>query len=129
VQARFETHDKPKVHELGGSQGQPEQMTSPGVAHFTVAGQEVRLAPFFTDGGKKLVVMFRDQTNAKTTYGAGRFLYAELPRDGQLLLDFNQAFNPPCAFAKSAVCPLPPRENWLKISVEAGEKAVQGGPE
>jgi uncharacterized protein (DUF1684 family) len=127
IEARFEAHPEPKLHKLAGSQGQDEQMKSPGVARFKLGGQELHLSPFFTDGGKKLVVMFRDLTNARTTYGAGRFLYAELPRDGKLLLDFNAAFNPPCAFASSAVCPLPPRENWLQVPIEAGEKAVAGG--
>ena len=73
--------------------------------------------------------MFRDQTNSKTTHGAGRFLYAKLPKDGKLLLDFNRAFNPPCAFSPSLpACPLPPRENWLQLAIEAGERAVAGGP-
>jgi len=60
-------------------------------------------------------------TNNKTTYGAGRFLYADLPKDGKVVLDFNQAVNPPCAFTPFATCPLPPRQNRLKVAIEAGE--------
>ncbi|MGA9524755.1 MAG: DUF1684 domain-containing protein, partial [Myxococcaceae bacterium] len=63
-----------------------------------------------------------DLTNRSDTYGAGRFLYTDLPRDGQVVLDFNRAYNPPCAFTPYATCPLPTRENKLPIRIEAGEK-------
>ncbi|HEX9508398.1 MAG TPA: DUF1684 domain-containing protein, partial [Myxococcales bacterium] len=65
---------------------------------------------------------FGDATNRTETYGAGRFLYADMPRDGKVILDFNQAYNPPCAFSTFATCPLPPRQNRLPVRVEAGEK-------
>jgi len=71
--------------------------------------------------------IFKDATSAKETYGGGRFLYAEMPKDGKVVVDFNQAYNPPCAFTPYATCPLPPRQNWLPIRVEAGEKAFAGG--
>ena len=71
---------------------------------------------------RELFFIFRDQTSGKETYGAGRFLYSDLPRDGKVVLDFNRAYNPPCAFTPYATCPLPPTANRLPVRVEAGEK-------
>jgi uncharacterized protein (DUF1684 family) len=69
-----------------------------------------------------LFIIFRDLTYRTTTYGAGRFLYAPMPKDGKVILDFNKAENPPCAFTAFATCPLPPRGNRLNVSIPAGEK-------
>jgi uncharacterized protein (DUF1684 family) len=66
--------------------------------------------------------VFRDRSCGKETYGAGRFLKANIAVDGKITLDFNFAFNPPCAFTPFALCPLPPPENWLPFVVAAGEK-------
>src|SRR4051812_39503502 len=93
---------------------------SPGVASFSVDGQSVTLRPVVE--GDKLFFIFADATSGKSTYGAGRYLYADMPKDGKVLLDFNQAFTPPCGFTAYATCPLPPQENKLKIAIEAGEK-------
>ena len=68
----------------------------------------------------ELFFILRDQTSGKETYGAGRFLYSDLPA-AELVLDFNKAYNPPCAFTPFATCPLPPPQNWLPVRVEAGE--------
>ena len=67
-------------------------------------------------------------TAGKETYGAGRFVYTEAlpPASGQVVLDFNKAYNPPCAFTAYATCPLPPPQNRLPIRIEAGEKRVAG---
>ncbi len=91
-----------------------------GIAVFTHEGKEFRLQA--THEGDSLFFVFGDLTNRTDTYGAGRFLYTELPRDGQVVLDFNRAYNPPCAFTPYATCPLPTRENKLTIRIEAGEK-------
>lgn len=91
-----------------------------GTAVFTHEGQEVRLLA--TKDGDTLFFVFGDLTNRTETYGAGRFLYTELPKDGRVALDFNRAFNPPCAFSPFATCPLPVRENKLKLRIDAGEK-------
>ena len=64
-------------------------------------------------GAKELFFIFRDETSGKETYPAGRFLYSDLPKDGQVVLDFNKAYNPPCAFTAFATCPLPPKQNWV----------------
>lgn len=99
--------------------GQNEQDTSPGHAVFAWDGHEQRLYPTEEDG--RLFFVFRDQTAGKETYAAGRFLYAEMPRDGRVVLDFNKAYNPPCAFTPYATCPLPPAQNRLNVRIEAGE--------
>jgi hypothetical protein len=65
--------------------------------------------------------MFRDATSAGTTYGAGRYMYTPLPKNGRVTLDFNLAINPPCAFTDFATCPLPPPGNRLSVAIEAGE--------
>lgn len=103
--------------------GQTESMECPGYAAFQVNGTELRLYPVFEEpGAQELFYIFRDRTSGKETYGAGRFLYSGLPRDGKVVLDFNKAYNPPCAFSPYATCPLPPPENRLPVRIEAGEK-------
>jgi uncharacterized protein (DUF1684 family) len=103
--------------------GQTEDMESPGYAEFSLQGQEYRLRPVLeTPDAQELFFIFRDQTSGKETYGAGRFLYSAIPKDGRVELDFNKAYNPPCAFTPYATCPLPPAENRLPVKIEAGEK-------
>lgn len=103
--------------------GQTEPMESPGYAVFHLLGKEYRLRPVLeTADAQELFYIFRDQTSAKETYGAGRFLYSAMPKDRQVVLDFNKAYNPPCAFTPYATCPLPPPENKLPVRIEAGEK-------
>jgi uncharacterized protein len=103
--------------------GMTEPMKSPGVAIFHVGGKEYRLRPVLeTADAKELFYIFKDETSGKETYGAGRFLYSDMPKDGRVVLDFNKAYNPPCAFTPYATCPLPPAENRLAVKIEAGEK-------
>jgi hypothetical protein len=103
--------------------GQTEQDDCPGYAAFRLHGRDVRLYPVLEEpDAKELFFIFRDLTSGRETYGAGRFLYSDPPRDGKLVLDFNKAYNPPCAFTPYATCPLPPKENRLAVRVEAGEK-------
>ena len=103
--------------------GQTENSECPGYAVFELSGRELRLYPILeSPGAKELFYIFKDQTSGKETYGAGRFLYSEMPKDGKVVLDFNKAYNPPCAFTPYATCPLPPPENRLPVRVEAGEK-------
>jgi uncharacterized protein (DUF1684 family) len=102
--------------------GQVEKMPSPGYAVFTLDGKEHRIEGVFeTPGATELFFIFKDGTSGKETYPAGRFLYSVLPKEGQVVLDFNRAYNPPCAFTEFATCPLPPRENWLAGRIPAGE--------
>lgn len=103
--------------------GQTEDSECPGYAVFRLHGQELRLYPILEEpDAKELFFIFRDQTAGKETYGAGRFLYSDMPKNGQVVLDFNKAYNPPCAFTPYATCPLPPKENHLAVRVDAGEK-------
>jgi len=122
IVARLEPYDPAKQIELVYESGEPEPYRSPGAAVFQWQGVEYRLDPVFDGHRPRLYLVFGDQTNRDTTYGAGRFLYAPLPQAGQVVLDFNQAFSPPCAFTPYAVCPLPPPQNRLALRVEAGEK-------
>ena len=103
--------------------GITEDSECPGYAVFQLGGKEHRLAPIIeTPGAKELFYIFRDLTTGKETYPAGRFFYSDMPKDGKVVLDFNKAYNPPCAFTPFATCPLPPKENHLQVRVEAGEK-------
>ena len=121
VQARFVSYEKPKSMTVPNILGDTYQLSSPGYAVFTLDGRDLRLEPVVED--KELFFIFRDMTAGKETYGSGRFLYAELPHDGKVELDFNKAENPPCAFTPYATCPLPPKQNILPVRVEAGELA------
>ena len=114
-----ESRDLPILNMLGQTEPQP----SPGYAVFRIRGQEYKLRPYIEEpGAKQLFYVFRDQTAGKETYGAGRFFYTDFPQDGKVVLDFNKAYNPPCAFTPYATCPLPPTENRLPLRIEAGEK-------
>ena len=105
--------------------GQTDQMQSPGYATFQLHGRQYRLRPVLeAPDDRELFFIFRDQTSGKETYPAGRFLYSAMPENGKVVLDFNKAYNPPCAFTPYATCPLPPAENRLAVRIEAGEKTV-----
>ena len=121
VTARFV--EDPKEIPILNIIGMTEPLKSPGVAVFQLGGKECRVRPVYeTPDAKELFYMFKDETSGKETYGAGRFLYSDLPKDGKVVLDFNKAYNPPCAFTPYATCPLPPAENKLPVRIEAGEK-------
>lgn len=122
IAARFHTDDTPFRIELTDSDGRPQLQTSAGTATFEIAATPCRLRLFHEREGGRLFVPFGDATNRTDTYGAGRFLYAPLPADGRVVLDFNKAFNPPCALTPFAACPLPPADNRLSVRIEAGEK-------
>lgn len=99
---------------------------SPGSIVFSVAGQELRLDALEGGGNGELWLVFGDATNGETTYGGGRFVYTSAPADdGTMWVDFNRAYNPPCAFTPYATCPLPPPQNRLLLAIEAGEKVYE----
>ncbi len=124
IRARWEPSTPTTSIAVPNILGQVEMMSSPGTAVFTLGGKEYRLTPVLEEGGSDLFFVFGDETNRTETYGAGRFLYASLPKDGYVVLDFNRAYNPPCVFSPFATCPLPPKQNRLALKVEAGEKRV-----
>lgn len=122
VVGRLEPLDKPVKLPLPTVLGTIDESDSPGAVSFSLDGKEYRLYPVAEPGDETLFFIFGDLTNKTDTYGAGRFLYADAPKGGQVVLDFNRAFNPPCAFSPYATCPLPPAQNKLPLRVEAGEK-------
>jgi uncharacterized protein (DUF1684 family) len=123
VTAKWVPSDPPRTVPITNVLGQVSDLPSPGRAVFTVDGREVTLEPVLeAPGDDKLFFIFRDETAPRETYGAGRFLYSAMPEDGQVVLDFNKAYSPPCAFTQYATCPLPPRQNRLPVKINAGEK-------
>jgi uncharacterized protein len=126
IRARFVPYDPPRKIPIANVLGMVEAMPSPGYVAFNVGGREVKLDPVLEEpDAKELFFLFRDTTAGKDTYPAGRFLYAEMPKDGEVVLDFNKAYSPPCAFTSFATCPLPPRQNRLGVRIEAGERRPQ----
>ncbi|HKY31744.1 MAG TPA: DUF1684 domain-containing protein [Candidatus Polarisedimenticolia bacterium] len=121
IEARWIPHQPPRRITVPSIIGYVEELPCPGEAVFTLEGREVRLQPVLEQGSDELFFIFKDRTSGRETYGAGRFLYAPMPEEGKVILDFNKAYNPPCAFTPYATCPLPPQENRLDIGIEAGE--------
>lgn len=127
VEAKFQPYNPPKVIPVVNILGMVEQMTSPGLLTFNLGEEPCRLEPVLEKGETHLFVIFADKTTGKDTYGAGRYLYADPPdANGKVILDFNKAHNPPCAYTRFATCPLPPKQNRLLVRVEAGEKSQTG---
>jgi uncharacterized protein (DUF1684 family) len=122
ITATFNPYEPPKQIPVPNILGQTESLPSPGYVTFTLKGKTVRLEPVLeSPDDKELFFIFRDGTSGDTTYPSGRFLYADMPVQGKVVLDFNKAYNPPCAFTPYATCPLPPPANRLKVNIEAGE--------
>jgi uncharacterized protein len=121
VVGRFIKDAEPRQIEVLNTYGDVDRFISEGVVEFTLLGQTLRLRPF-TTRPKRFYFVIKDASSGEETYGAARFLYADLADDGTVVLDFNQAYNPPCAFNPYTTCPIPLRENALPIKVLAGEK-------
>jgi len=126
VTARFEPYTPPKHIAVPTVLGFPEDDVSPGALAFEHGGKTYRLDPVFEQGSEELFLIFGDRTNGKETYGAGRFVYAPMPKDGKTVIDFNKAYSPPCIFTPYATCPFPPPQNRLPLEVRAGEKTYSG---
>jgi len=122
VTARFVAHPKPTSIMIANVLGDVDPWPSPGYAEFALGGRQYRLhAVLDGPNAQDLFFVFRDLTTGKDTYPGGRFLYASMPANGQVVLDFNKAHSPPCAFTPYATCPLPPKENALAVRIAAGE--------
>ena len=121
--AQFVPHEAGKTIPIASITGSLDDMKNPGVVVFWKEGKEYRLEAV-DEGDGQLFLIFADRTSGKTTYGAGRFLYAAPPSPGSdhVVVDFNKAYNPPCVFTPYATCPLAPPENRLDLAIEAGEK-------
>ncbi len=123
VEARWETFAKPKAIEIPTVvPGVFGKGIVPGVAIFVVDGKELRLEPTADSAQTEYSFVFADRTNGKESYAAGRFLDVGPPINGKIILDFNKATNPPCAFTNFATCPVPLKENRIQVRIEAGEK-------
>jgi uncharacterized protein len=121
IVGRFVKDAVPLTVKIPNQTGDEETYTTEGVVEFTLDGQKVSLRPMTTRPGR-LYFIFRDGTSGRETYETARFLYANLNPDGMVILDFNQAYNPPCSFNPYTTCPLPPPENRLKVRIPAGER-------
>lgn len=125
IPARFVPHEAGRTMEVANIIGSMDAMSNPGIVEFQRDGKTWRIEAL-DEGEGVLFLVFADRTNGHGSYGAGRFLDAPMPdAKGNVLLDFNQARNPPCAFTSFATCPLPPPENRLDLAITAGEKAYR----
>jgi uncharacterized protein (DUF1684 family) len=120
VEGAYTPYPAPKELKVPDTSGRSRVRKVPGYATFRLNGQSLRLEPIEIDN--MLFFMFKDRTSGKETYGAGRYLEAELPKNGKLTLDFNKAYNPYCAFNPYSSCPIPPKSNTMDLRLEAGEK-------
>lgn len=127
VEANWLAIEPPLVMEVPNVSGELKPVTVAFKAVFDVAGESISLLPMSV-GKEEVFFVFRDRTSGKDSYGAGRFLKVPAAVDGKIWLDFNRAYNPPCAFTSFATCPLPPPENWLPFAVPAGERKWQDHP-
>ncbi|MBO9662389.1 MAG: DUF1684 domain-containing protein [Dokdonella sp.] len=127
IEAKWEAYQPPHTLEIPTVLGTVDKMPVPGKAVFERDGKKYELLPVLEEkDAKELFFIFADRTSGKDTYGAGRFLYADMPKDGKVVIDFNKAYNPPCAFTPHATCPLAPPENRLDLTITAGEKKYRG---
>ena len=125
VRGKFTPHAEPLTVRTMNILGDVETYQSTGHVTLTVAGREVRMLP--VNSGDQLWFILRDATSGDETYPAARFLYADAPdADGWTTVDFNKAYNPPCAFNPHTTCPLPPPDNRLEVRIEAGERNYLG---
>lgn len=125
VEATWVPFDPPHELEIGSVLGTVNKEKVPGKAVFARDGHTFELYPIQEDADS-LFFVFADRTSGKETYGAARFITTGLPKDGKVVVDFNQAYNPPCAFTPYATCPLAPPENRLDLRVTAGELKYRG---
>lgn len=119
--------DTEQIVELADTGGQTRRMWHRGEFRFRVAGRRCTLHAYKSDPDEdRLFIPFRDETAGRETYSAGRYLDLELDshltEEGQWILDFNEAYNPWCAYSERYVCPFVPQENWLPVPIRAGEK-------
>lgn len=127
VSARYVANPPGKTLPVVDIIGVTNEVPNPGAVEFERNGKTWRIEAM-DEGDGELFLVFADRTNGHGSYGAGRFLDAGKPAaDGRVLVDFNRAYNPPCAFTAFATCPLPPKENRLDLAIAAGEKAYAGG--
>lgn len=121
LEAKWLAYAKPVTRRIVNVAGTVDEYQAPGQAEFQLAGRTMRLEPVIEDD--HLFYVFKDLTAGKTTYPAGRFMELPVAKNGIAIVDFNRAYNPPCAFTPYATCPLPLKHNHLPVAIEAGERA------
>ncbi len=119
--AKFVAYQPARKVDIVNVLGEISSESMVGYVQFRHQGKTYRLDAFGEEDGS-LFIVFNDRTRQDTTYPPGRFLVAPKPQNGKLTIDFNKAYNPPCAFSAYTTCPLPPKQNELKARIEAGEK-------
>ncbi len=130
IPARFDPYPEPRLVPMADVKGGTVENVSPGELVFRTDGREHRLIAFATERSRNYLVMLRDSTAFADTYPLGRYMRVPFPDDdGWTVIDFNRAYNPPCAFTPYSVCSFPPRENRLALAVTAGEKRPAGRDE
>lgn len=127
LEAAYHPYAGGKPLKVPSAQGTVDDELAPGYVELELAGRTYRLDALRGAEDNELFLIFGDTTNGHSTYGAGRFLYAtvaggNLQHPSTAIVDFNRAYNPPCAFTPYATCPLPPPQNKLPVPIEAGEK-------
>jgi uncharacterized protein len=122
VTAKWEPADGKKTVDVPNVLGDLSHVPVLGTAVFTIDGQERRLTAWEGDPAKGMEIVFNDLTAKTDTYPGGRFLDTDAVVNGTVVLDFNRAYNPPCAVTPYATCPLAPKENRLVVAIPAGEK-------
>jgi uncharacterized protein (DUF1684 family) len=123
LKAQYEPHMTPKIIETVTTSGDPSRIISSGAVGFRINGQYHRLDVWALGDSGRFQTIFADGTSGLETYGAGRFIVVEKSGPGgAYIIDFNKAYNPPCAFTEFATCPIPPPQNRLPVRVTAGEK-------
>ncbi len=126
IRATFKPFKTPEIFKVATVIGTKEDYLVPGELDFRIKGKRCHLLP--SKEGNGFFIVFADETSGTETYPSGRFLYIPLPdENNKVLIDFNKAYNPPCAFTPYATCPLPPRQNFLPVAITAGEKTVHPG--
>jgi uncharacterized protein len=126
VVSELEPHPEGGEVTMETSTGEAQVYDRAGVIHFNVDGEPTQVTLYRPRGESSFFLPFRDAQSGKETYGAGRYLEVGLPHNGHVVVDFNYAYNPSCAYNPMYSCPLPPRENWLKVPIRAGEKNFLG---
>jgi len=125
VEATLQAFDEPRTITVNTPfQDYTQEYLCPGELQFNLKGEKLKLLPFTS--GEGYFIIISDETSAMETYGAGRFMYAYPDSTGRIILDFNKAYNPPCAVTPFAACPMPPPENRMPVKIEAGEKTLTG---
>ena len=123
VTATWEPGDGKKQMIVPNILGDATPVTISGTAHFTLNGKQFAIVPVEGDPKKSVEFVFSDETTNKETYPAGRMVDAgPVTPDGKIVIDFNEAYNPPCAVTAFATCPIAPKENRLSVPVRAGAK-------